>query len=556
MNLQKPNTPIPCPKGSKAFQPTGKGRLWISWTTPGAEWRRILEIVKRLPSRRWDPDLKLWEAPDTSEIRGHLLKHGFQLLGAPTGPASIGMPGLPAKKELAPWIPPWKDVEIPDLGIAFRPYQIEGLQMLRYRKGRGGLFLDMGTGKSLTSLGWVKLNQDFERVVVIATSSTKTQWPREAKKWGIQMPFWVLSGRTPHALPKKGAVVLNWDILEAWADALIAWDPQTVIADEVQAVGNPKAKRSKAFLKLVQDRGIVALSGTPARTCPAQLYTVLHALDPKTFSDHWRFLNRYCDPKNTGFSTTYKGSTNAEELHEKIRPLGIRYTKDDVLKDLPDRVYTPVLMDCKMSDEYQEAQDRILSMQGHSPGQIRERLGALTASAFEMKKEAVIDWIADFLETGEKLVVFGWHIAVLDYLEMHLGRRCVRVSGGVSRDAREQAVRRFVQDEDCRVFLGNIQAAGVGIDGLQAVCSNVAFVELCWSPADLDQSESRLHRLGQKSSVNVYYLLANGTIDTVMAETLEARKNALRVVVDGKTETNEDESIVAMVRNLTKEGPR
>ena len=554
MNLQKPNTPIPCPKGSKAFQPTGTGKVWISWTTPGAEWRRILEIVKRLPSRRWDPDLKLWEAPDTSEIRGHLLKHGFQLLGAPTGPVSIGMPGLPAKKELAPWIPPWKDVEIPGDWSHLRPYQVESLRMLVHRKGRGALFQEMGLGKTATSLSWVRMNPDFERVVVIATASTKSQWVREAKKWGVQLPFWILSGRTPHALPKRGAVVLNWDILEAWADALIAWNPRTVIADEVQAVGNPKAKRSKAFLKLTENRGIVALSGTPARTCPAQLYTVLYALDPKTFSDHWRYLQRYCGPANNGFSTTYKGSTNAEELHEKIRPLGVRYTKADVLKDLPDRVYTPVLMDCKMSDEYQEAQDRILSMQGHSPGQIRERLGALTASAFEMKKEAVIDWIADFMETGEKLVVFGWHIAVLDYLEMHLGRRCVRVSGGVSKDAREQAVRRFIQDDECRIFLGNIQAAGVGIDGLQAVCSNVAFVELCWSPADLDQSESRLHRLGQKSSVNVYYLLANGTIDTVMAETLEARKNALRVVVDGKTETNEDESIVAMVRNLTKAG--
>jgi SWI/SNF-related matrix-associated actin-dependent regulator 1 of chromatin subfamily A len=557
VNLTKTNTPIPCPKGSKAFQPTGTGKLWINWTTPGAEWRRILEIVKRLPDRRWNGDLKLWEVPDTADARSLLLYHGFQLLGGSSAPVAIGMPGVPAKQALAPWVPPWKDVEIPDLGIAFRPYQIEGLQMLRYRNGRGGLFLDMGTGKSLTALGWVKLNQDFERVVVIATSSTKTQWPREAKKWGIQMPFWVLSGRTPHGLPKKGAVVLNWDILEAWTDALVEWNPQTVIADEVQAVGNPKAKRSKAFLKLTDNRGVVALSGTPARTCPAQLYTVLHALDPKTFPDHWRYLNRYCDPKSNGFSTTYKGSTHAEELHGKIRPLGIRYTKDDVLKDLPDRVYTPVLMDCTMSDEYQEAQDRILGMQGYSPGQIRERLGALTASAFEMKKDAVIDWIADFLATGEKLVVFGWHIAVLDYLEMHLGKQCVRVSGGVSKDARELAVRRFVNDDACKVFLGNIQAAGVGIDGLQAACSNVAFVELCWSPADLDQAESRLHRLGQKSSVNVYFLLAAGTIDTVMAEALESRKNALRVVVDGKTETNEDESIVAMVRNLTtKEGSK
>ena len=423
MNLSKPTTPIPCPKGSKAFQPTGQGKLWISWTTPGAEWRRVLEIVKRLPNRRWNPDLKLWEAPDTSEIRGHLLHHGFQLLGAPTGPTAIGMPGLPSKRELSPWAPPWKDVEIPGDWSHLRPYQVESLRMLQYRKGRGALFQEMGLGKTATSLSWVRMNPEFDRIVVIATASTKNQWVREAKKWGVTLPFWVLSGRSPHALPKKGAVVLNWDILESWTDALISWDPQTVIADEVQAVGNPKAKRSKAFLRLTDSRGIVALSGTPARTCPAQLYTVLHALDPKTFSDHWRYLNRYCDPKNNGFSTTYKGSTNAEELHEKIRPLGVRYTKADVLKDLPDRVYTPVLMDCTMSDEYQEAQDRILGMQGHSPGQIRERLGALTASAFEMKKDAVINWIADFLETGEKLVVFGWHIAVLDYLEMHLGNQ-------------------------------------------------------------------------------------------------------------------------------------
>lgn len=556
MNLTKPNTPIPCPKGSKAFQPTGTGRLWVTWNVSGAQWRTVLDIVKMLPSRRWDPALKLWDVPDISETRGYLLRNGFQLLGVPTGPTAIGMPGIPGKKDLSPWVPPWKDVEIPGDWSHLRPYQVESLRMLKHRNGRGALFKEMGLGKTATSLSWIRMNPDFDRVVIIATASTKPQWVREAKKWGVTLPFWVLSGRSPHGLPKRGAVVLNWDILEAWTDALIAWDPQTVIADEVQAVGNPKAKRSKAFLKLSEGRGLVPLSGTPARTCPAQLYTVLHALDPKTFSDHWRYLQRYCDPKNNGFSTTYKGSTHAEELHEKIRPLGVRYTKADVLKDLPDRVYTPVLMDCTMSDEYQEAQDRILSMQGHSPGQIRERLGALTASAFEMKKEAVVDWIADFLETGEKLVVFGWHIAVLDYLEMHLGKRCVRVSGGVSKEGREQAVRRFVNDDECKIFLGNIQAAGVGIDGLQAVCSNVAFVELCWSPADLDQAQSRLHRLGQKSSVNVYYLLANGTIDTVMAETLEARGNALRVVVDGKTETNEDESIVAMVRNLTKEGDK
>ena len=546
------STPTPCPKGAKQFEPSGKGQLWIQWNTFGPEWSRTLGLVKTLELERppFDSRGKYWIAKDTTPNRTKLLGWGFQLVGVP---ASIGLPGIPVRVS-EPWEAPWSGIGLPDLPWLekLRGYQREALQMLVYRKGRAGIFYDMGMGKTATSLSWVRMNPDIMRVVVIATASTKSQWVREARKWGLDLPFCILSGRATHALPNRGAVVINYDILEAWAERLLAWDPQCIIADEVQAVGNPKSKRSKAFANLARDRGLLALSGTPARTCPAQLFTVLHALDPTTFKDHFRYLYRYCDPKTSGFGTTFKGSTNAEELHEKIRPLALRYTKFDVLKDLPDRVYNPVLMDCTVSKEYEEAQDRILGLQGYSPAQLRERLSALTASAFELKKESVIEWISEFLETGNKLVVFGWHVAVLDYLEAHLGRQCVRVSGGVSKDARERAVYRFVNDAQCKVFLGNIQAAGVGIDGLQGVCSDVAFVELCWSPADLDQAESRLHRLGQRSSVTVHYLLASGTIDTVMAETLEARKNALRIVVDGKADANEDESIVGMLRNLQK----
>lgn len=557
MNLSasKPTTPAPCPKGSKTFQPTGRGQLWIQWNVSGPAWKSTLDQVKRLPSkdRKFLPDLKIWEAKDTAEIRQTLLGWGFQLLGGAQAPGPIGMPSAPVKREIAPWIPPWKDVQVPTVPMPLRPYQIEGLQMLKYRNGRGGLFLDMGLGKSLCSLAWLYINPEMDRVVVISTASTKTQWGREARKWGIQLPFYPLSGRTPSTLPRRGVVVLNWDILEAWTDALIAWNPLTIIADEVQAVGNPQAKRTKAFARLVKDRGLLPLSGTPALTRPSQLFTILHALEPEMFPKLWHFQQRYCDPRQGAYGVTFNGATNAEELHEKIRPLGIRYTKFDVLKDLPDRVYTPVLMDCQVSTEYQEAQDKILALQGVSAKELREKLTALTASAFEEKKDAVLNWIGDFLETGEKLVLFAWHTAVLDFLAAHFGKSCVRVSGGVSKTDRENAVSRFTKDPACRVFLGQTAAAGVGIDGLQEVCSNVAFMELCWSPALIDQAESRLHRMGQKSSVNVWYLLAPSTVDTMMLEALEQRKNSLATVIDGQTEFDEDESVLATVRKLEKE---
>lgn len=558
MNLSPtPSKPSPCPKGSKTFQPTGKGGLWVQWNIGGPAWAKTLEQVKRLPSkdRKYLPDLKCWEARDTADIRQLLLGYGFQLVGGTQASGPIGMPSAPTKREIAPWIPPWKDVEVPTVPMPLRPYQIEGLQMLQYRNGRGGLFLDMGLGKSLNALAWLYINPSMDRVVILSTASTKTQWGREARKWGIQLPFYPLSGRTPSTLPRRGAVVLNWDILEAWTDALIDWNPQTIIADEVQAVGNPQAKRTKAFARLAEDRGLLALSGTPALTRPSQLFTILHALEPEVFPKLWNFQQRYCDPRQGAYGVTFNGSTNAEELHEKIRPLGIRHTKFDVLKDLPDRIYTPVLMDCQVSDEYQEAQDKILALQGVSAKELREKLTALTASAFEEKKDAVLAWIGEFLETGEKLVLFAWHTAVLDFLAAHFGKACVRVSGGVSRGDRESAVSRFVKDPTCRVFLGQTAAAGVGIDGLQEVCSNVAFVELCWSPALVEQAESRLHRMGQKASVNVWYLLAPGTVDTMMLEALEQRKNSLATVMDGQTEFDEDESVLNAVRKLTKEKP-
>ena len=231
----------------------------------------------------------------------------------------------------------------------------------------------------------------------------------------------------------------------------------------------------------------------------------------------------------------FDGATNIEELHEKVREVSIRKTKSDVLKDLPDRVYIPVLMDCEMTDEYREAENKILTMQGHNPSLIHERLATLTASAFLLKEKAVLDWVSDFLDASdEKLVLFCWHKAVMDSIEMHLGRQAVRVSGGVSKEAKEAACQRFRKDASCRVFIGQIASAGVGIDGLQEVCSNMAFVELSWSPADLDQAESRLHRLGQKDSINVYHLLAVGTIDEVIEETVTGRMETVTKIVDGK----------------------
>lgn len=551
MNPTTPK-PLPCPSGQKTFEPDTRGRLWVQWRVSGPAWTETLNRVKGLQERKFDADDKLWTCKDNLDNRTRLLDWGFQLL-SPSSPAPLGMPSAPAPREIAPWTAPWLGVEVPDLGIGLRPYQVEALQMLKYRGGSGGLFLDPGTGKTLTSLAWLKWQIDLRPDIVLTTASTKLQWPREARKWGIQARSYVCSGMRATRIPDDTEIVYcNHDILKAWVDEFIRFDPLTVICDESQAYGNSKSQRTKALFRLVKGRKFIPLSGTPIRTRPAQFWPILHLLDPGFCGGkEWTYLNRYCGPKpGFGGAMKFDGATNIEELHEKVREVSIRKTKADVLKDLPDRVYIPVLMDCEMTDEYREAEDKILTMQGHNPAMIRDRLTTLTASAYLLKEKAVLDWVADFLANSEeKLVVFAVHRAVVESLAMHLGRQSVQVYGGLTKEAKEAACQRFIKDPSCRVFIGNITSAGTGIDGLQAAASNMAFVELCWSPSELDQCESRLHRLGQHDSVTVYHLLADDTIDTVIEETVSNRLGVLTKIVDGR-DIDDTDSVITKLKAL------
>lgn len=641
MNLSKPNTHIPCPKGSKAFQPTGTGKLWAQNQAAGKEWRIALDRIKSIPQkdRLWRGEINAWELSDTKEIRDALIQWGFVPTGIAVGSVSIGMPGVPTKKELAPWIAPWKDLEVPQYynhkGEGLREYQREGLQMLKYRGGRGGLFLDPGLGKTATGLCWVRMNPEITRVVVLATASTKHQWKQSAREWGV--PFFVLpvSGKTPGFLPKTGICCLNWEILPpdeptkpktitaiwtgtsethipgieanvvpgknkikipewegaiiasrgleiytldqqagtpysyhthgprlveqahvprkllpGWLATLLAWDPQTVIADEFHLhAADPDSQRTRALTKLVEGRGFVPMSGSPMRTHVRQLFPVLHLLDPKEFPDKWRFYTRYCEGESR-FGKNWDGAHNLEELHQKIRKVGIRYTKEE-LPDLPARVFNAVMLDCTPSKEYMEAQDRFLKLQGTDTNDMKKRMEALSASAFNEKKQAVLDWVADFLESDRKLLLLCWHRVVAEFLEASLGKQCVRLGD----TGREATIRRFIDDPKCRVFIGNITAAGTGIDGLQEVCSDVAFVELCGSPADLDQGSSRLHRMGQKGCVTAHFLLAPDTVDVARLATLGWRDQNASLLIDGQTEDDALDSLVAMLKKIDGTNP-
>ena len=146
--------------------------------------------------------------------------------------------------------------------------------------------------------------------------------------------------------------------------------------------------------------------------------------------------------------------------------------------------------------------------------------------------EQSINWIEDFIEIEGKLVVFATHRFVIDALMDRFKKAAVKIDGSVTMKNRQRAVDSFQNNPKIKLFVGNIQAAGVGITLTAA--SNVVFLELPWTPGALVQAIDRVHRMGQKDSVNVYYLFAVDTIMEKIANLIDKKQKILAEVLDGK----------------------
>ncbi len=179
------------------------------------------------------------------------------------------------------------------------------------------------------------------------------------------------------------------------------------------------------------------------------------------------------------------------------------------------------------------------------------RLNALKLLAARGKLRAALYWIHDFLSSGEPLVVFARHREI-QHAVLERFPDALHVLGEDSQRARDQAVRAFQGTESTanRPIVCSIEVAGQGITLTRS--SNVAFLELDWTPAKHDQAEDRCHRIGQHDAVNATYVLAAGTIDETIATLLERKRAVIGAVTDGREE-DEQGVVDALVAELRGE---
>jgi len=513
------------------------------------EFYDVLNKVKAgVVGRVWDPNLNAWVAPATTENVNYLRSLGFVLtnavrtfMGEPVGRTIV----VPAQVSSPP-----VTIDVEKLKGLFG-YQIEGVRFLEQRQGIGIIGDEMGLGKTVQALGYLRLHPELSPVLVICPAVAKYVWYEFAQRW-LQITsedVCVLSSRQTNGidlLNKKRLYVINYDVLKDWEELLLQVGFKVVIGDEVQYVSNIKAKRTKAFVRIA--RRIpkrIFLSGTPIKSFPSEFFTVLNLVEPKVFSNRWEYLQRYCNPRHNGFGWVFRGASNQDELRKLITPLMLRREKQEVLVDLPPKLLQVVPLECEeiQLKAYEDA-DRefrewvIQNLTRKVQTEARNRIEHLKQLAYIAKRNAVIQWIRDFLESGKKLVVFGVHLRVLDDIEHMFADVCVRVDGHTKPEDRKLLEQKFQNDPSVQLFVGQVIAAGVALTLTAA--SSVAFVELPWTTADLDQAADRCHRIGQKDVVSVYFLIAKDTVEEKIMRYLDRKRTVVRKLLDGKEVESED----------------
>lgn len=445
-------------------------------------------------------------------------------------------------------------------GCAYRPYQLAGIE---YTLDKDAVLLadDMRLGKTIQAIGVINTFEAPERVLVICPSTPKRNWYREIKKWLVHdLEVGICDGKKN---PETPVLIINYDILHTHKEYLdsVHWD--IIICDESHYLKNPKARRTKmvfGYQKKFQSLSAsfwLFMSGSQMFKTPVDLFTVVQKCDPQGLGKSWwDFVHRYCDAKNDGFGLDTSGASNLEELQYLMRTRFMcRRTKKDVAGDMPSNRQTISLPRSGLVDKLvkqerdeveknfgafsallgsvmsEEAVDELLTEYSFLDGLERgddDRNVTLVGNLAKIRRELAvaktpmcIDFINDLLESEDKVVVFAHHRDVIDLLKEAFPDAAV-VRGGMADKVKDEEVVRFQTDPACRVFIGNIVAAGQAIN--LSVADVAVFIEISWVPSEVSQAEERIWDVLKTRPNTIYRLPVEGSLDEAMIAVVEQRQ--------------------------------
>jgi len=464
------------------------------------------------------------------------------------------------------WVPKNQIVprEAPDLDVDFtifshRPpfdHQKEAITKLVSNK-KYILADDMGLGKTSSAV-MASINLKLKKVLIICPASLKVNWKREIENYS-DGPIGIVEGKQ---WEDGKYVIINYDILKNFHSLPKDSDKKTqildsgfdlVIIDEAHYVSNGKAQRTKLVNNLTTKiERLWLLSGTPMTSRPMNYYNLLKLVGSRVANNWINYVRRYCDGKQIfrGYRKIWLtfGATNLEELRDKTNDKVLRRLKEDVL-DLPDKIITPIHMELK-SKVYESEMGEYLDWrrQNRNRGlsiQLSKLMKVRQIIALEKVKET-IQLIEQCLQQDKKVIVFTNFTEPLMTLHEKYKNESVILNGTMKKEARQESVDRFQDDDKVKVFIGNVKAAGVGITLTAAEV--VIFNDLSFVPSDMSQCEDRAFRIGQDKKVSCMYPIYDNTIERTIYEIVNKKKSVIDTVMGDNI--NEEDILGELLNSL------
>ena len=533
------------------------------------------QVVDKLKSsvsiRWWDKQTGAWLIPATNKCKAELDQLTYYVRHfEPVQWGTIAQ--SQTEEDVAFQIP-----EMPELdgehGLKVQPYPYQlqgiarGLQLKRFINGD-----DMGLGKTLESIATINKANAFP-CLVICPNVVKINWQREWHKFTDKKAM-VLTDSVRDSWPffwqtgMNQVFIVNYESLrkyfvrritkaEKWTLKDVEFHNtiklfKSVIIDESHKVKSTATQQTKFCKGIASGKEyIILLTGTPVVNKPKDLVAQLGIMDRMIDMGGWKgFMLRYCSGPNQ--------ASNLKELNYKLwQYCFFRREKSKVLTQLPDKVRQIVSCEITNRKEYMDAERDLIDylkrykeaddekIQKSLKGEVMVRIGILKDITARGKLKEVIDFVKDFRENGKKIILFCNLHEIVDRL-MIAFPSAVCVTGRQNMQEKQASVDAFQKNPKTDVIICSIKAASAGITLTAA--SDVAFIELPWTYADCDQAESRAHRIGQKDSVNCYYLLGRRTIDQKLYRIIEEKKHISNAVLGA--EDNIQTNIVDMIANL------
>lgn len=432
-----------------------------------------------------------------------------------------------------------------DVAMAIAPRDYQRREAEIYRQA-GSLLIadDVGLGKTAAAICSFMDGRTLPAVVVTLAHLPR-QWEFEIKKFAPSLNVHRLRKGTPYELPKffgrgPDVIITSYYMLAGWAKVLAAY-AHSIVFDEAQELRHAGTQKYNAAWHVAESvRFRLGLSATPIYNYGGEIFNILNLLKPGALGTAEEFATEWC---TGGGEQGRLKDPRAFGAWAREQFLIVRHTRRDVGRELPAVITVPQTIGSdraaldKIKDSASELAQIILGLRpadvgGKSAFEASEELSNRLRQATGIAKAPyVADFVRLLIESGERVVLCGWHRAVYDIWLSKL-RDCspILYTGTESAVQKESARQAFMRGAS-KVLILSLRS-GAGMNGLQEVASVIVFGELDWSPGVHEQCIGRLNRDGQTSPVVAYFLVSEDGADPVIAETLGLKREQVEGIRD------------------------